>query len=34
MHEIDHDVVIMYTLVKICFMFLRVIKTYEDFEGF
>ena len=34
MHEVDQDVVIMYTLVKICFIVLRVIKVYKSFEGF
>ena len=28
------DVVVMYTLVKSFKMFLRVLKVFEDFEGF
>ena len=35
MHEVDQDIVVMYTLVKIFFlMFLRVIIVYEGFEDF
>ena len=34
MHEVDQDVVIMYTLIKICLMFLKVIKVYEVLRGY
>ena len=34
MHEVDQNVVIMYTLIRICLMFLKVIKVYECFKGF
>ena len=34
MHEVDQDVVVMCTLVKIVLMFLRVIRVNECFEGF
>ena len=35
MHKVDQDVVVMYTLVKICFSnYFNNYKSYEGFEGF
>ena len=34
MHEVDQDVINMYTLIKIFLMFLNSMKVYECFEGY
>ena len=34
MHEVDQDVLIMYTLIQIYLMFLKIIKVYECLYGF